>query len=58
MLELIMAVIYGMQDTFRLCKGICGFAFYFVFVIPLGLVAITILGVFAIIEFIVQSVKG
>lgn len=57
MLELIMAVIFAIQDSFKLCTGICGICFYFVFVIPFGLLIIAFLGILAIIEFIVQTLR-
>ena len=57
MLEVIGIVFYAMVDNLRLCRSITAFGFWFVFVLPFGLLILAICGILAAFELIIESIK-
>lgn len=57
MLEVIGIVYYAMIDNLRLCRSITAFGFWFVFVLPFGLLILAVCGVLAVLELIIESIK-
>ena len=57
MLEVIGIVFYAMVDNLRLCRSITALGFWFVFVLPFGLLILAACGVLAVFEIIIDSVK-
>jgi len=57
MLEVIGIVFYAMVDNLRLCRSITAFGFWFVFILPFGLLILTVCGILAIFEIIIDSIK-
>jgi len=57
MLEVIGIVFYAMVDNFKLCRSITAFGFWFVFILPFGLLILAICGILAIFELIIDSIK-
>jgi hypothetical protein len=57
MLEVIGIVFYAMVDNLRLCRSITAFGFWFVFVLPFGLLILAACGVLAVFELIIDSIK-
>jgi hypothetical protein len=58
MLEVIGIVFYAMVDNLKLCRSITAFGFWFVFVLPFGLIVLTVCGVLAVFELIIEGVTG
>ena len=57
MLELCGLIYYAMVDNLKLCRSITAFGFWFVFVLPFGLLVLAICGILAVFEIIIDSVK-
>jgi len=57
MLEVIGIVFYAMVDNLRLCRSITAFGFWFVFILPFGLLILAACGILAIFEMIIDSIK-
>ena len=57
MLEVIGLVYYAMIDNLRLCRSITAFGFWFVLVLPFGLLVLAVCGILAIFELIIESIK-
>lgn len=57
MLELCGLIYYAMIDNLRLCRSITAFGFWFVFILPFGLLVLAICGVLAVFELIIEGVK-
>lgn len=57
MLEVIGLVYYAMVDNLKLCRSITAFGFWFVFVLPFGLLVLAVCGILAIFEIIIDSIK-
>ena len=57
MLELCGLIYYAMVDNLKLCRSITAFGFWFVFVLPFGLLILAVCGVLAVLEIIIDSVK-
>ena len=56
MLELCGLIFYAMIDNLKLCRSITAFGFWFVFVLPFGLLILAICGVLTVFELIIESV--
>ena len=57
MLEVIGLVYYAMVDNLKLCRNITAFGFWFVFILPFGLLILAACGILAVFEIIIDSVK-
>ena len=57
MLELCALIFYAMVDNLKLCRSITAFGFWFVFVLPFGLLILAICGILAVFELIIEGIK-
>lgn len=57
MLELCALIFYAIIDNLKLCRSITAFGFWFVFVLPFGLLVLAVCGVLAVFELIIDSIK-
>lgn len=57
MLELCGLIFYAITDNLKLCRSITAFGFWFVFVLPFGLLILAVCGILAVLEIIIDSIK-